>query len=175
MRISRIAAFALLVAIDAVPLLAYAQLTWTAPTQWASERPSSPMRRAQYRIDGPAGPAECGVFYFGRVDAGDARASASHWTTLFRTPDGAVVDDARISETMVGGLRVTRVEVIGAYVGGISGTPAADKPRPDHELLGAIAHGPEGPLFIRVVGPRATIEAIRSDFDALVRSLAPGP
>lgn len=175
MRIPRIAALALLVAIDAVPLLAHAQLTWTAPSQWVVDRPSSPMRRAQYRIDGPAGPAECAVFYFGRVDAGDAKASASHWTTLFRTPDGAVVDDARISETMVGDVRVTRVEVNGAYAGGISGAPAADKPRPDHELLGAIAHGPDGPLFLRIVGPRATIEAARADFDTLIRSLARAP
>ena len=34
-------------------------LTWTMPSGWTKETPSSPMRRAQYRIPGPAGLGEC--------------------------------------------------------------------------------------------------------------------
>src|SRR5262245_13287452 len=49
-------------------------LTWTVPAGWTAETPSSSMRRAQYRIQGPGGPAECAVFYFGPGQGGDARA-----------------------------------------------------------------------------------------------------
>ena len=28
-------------------------LTWTAPSEWTKEKPSSPLRRGQYRIPGP--------------------------------------------------------------------------------------------------------------------------
>ena len=36
-------------------------LTWTAPSEWTKEKPSSPLRRGQYRIPGPGGPAECAI------------------------------------------------------------------------------------------------------------------
>ncbi|OLB41753.1 MAG: hypothetical protein AUI04_06380 [Candidatus Rokubacteria bacterium 13_2_20CM_2_64_8] len=53
-------------------------LTWTAPSEWTKEKPSSPLRRGQYRIPGPGGPAECTVFYFGPGQGGDVtRSSAS--------------------------------------------------------------------------------------------------
>jgi hypothetical protein len=42
-------------------------------------------------------------------------------------------------------------------------------------LLGAIAHATDGPWFFRMVGPRATVEASRADFDALIASIAPRP
>jgi hypothetical protein len=51
-------------------------LTWTLPSGWTEEAPSSSMRRAQYRIPGPGGPAECAVFYFGPGQGGDAVSSA---------------------------------------------------------------------------------------------------
>ena len=52
-------------------------LTWTPPSDWVAETPSSSMRRAQYRIAGPGGPAECAVFYFGPGQGGDAKANAA--------------------------------------------------------------------------------------------------
>jgi hypothetical protein len=165
----------LVVAVQAAAL-AQGAITWTAPSAWVSEKvSSSPMRHAQYRVSGPAGPAECAVFFFGRVDAGDARGNAARWASSFRTADGKVVDDPKVTETRVGDLRVTRVEVTGNYMGSVSGSPTPEKGRPDHELLGAIAQAADGPWFFRIVGPRATVEASRADFDAMIASIAPRP
>jgi hypothetical protein len=41
-------------------------------------------------------------------------------------------------------------------------------------LLGAIADGPDAKWFFRAVGPRATLEAQRSAFDRMIRSLKRG-
>jgi hypothetical protein len=149
-------------------------LTWTAPSGWTKERPSSPMRRAQYRIPGPGGPAECVVFYFGPGQGGDAKSNAARWAGQFRRPDGSPVGDAYTTrETKVGDLAVLLVAVTGTYVGGMGGGPVGPE-RPSYMLLGAIADGPDAKWFFRAVGPRATLEAQRSAFDRMIRSLKRG-
>jgi hypothetical protein len=47
------------------------------------------------------------------------------------------------------------------------------KPEPsaDYRVLGAIAEGPVGPVFFKLVGPAATVEKAAGAFDTLVGSL----
>ena len=149
-------------------------LTWTAPAAWTVETPSSSMRRAQYRIQGPAGPAECAVFYFGPGQGGDARANATRWGSQFQGPDGKSAAAAiKTREIKVGAIPVLLVEVSGTYVGGMGGGPAGPA-RPDYMLLGAIAQGPDANWFFRATGPRATLERERAAFDAMIRSIKRG-
>ncbi len=149
-------------------------LTWTSPSGWAKETPSSPMRRAQYRISGPGGPAECVVFYFGPGQGGDAASNVARWAGQFRRPDGGPVGDAlRRRELKVGDIPVVTVEVTGTYVGGMGGGPAGPE-RPDYMLLGAIAEGPDARWFFRATGPRKTLEPQRATFDRMIRSIKRG-
>ena len=69
-------------------------LTWTAPSEWTKEKPSSPLRRGQYRIPGPGGPAECTVFYFGPGQGGDAESNIERWISQFRRADGSPASNA---------------------------------------------------------------------------------
>jgi hypothetical protein len=132
------------------------------------------MRRAQYRIPGPAGPGECVVFYFGPGQGGDAKSNAARWASQFRRPDGNPVGDGyRTQETKVGELAVVMVEVTGTYVGGMGGGPGGPE-RPKYMLLGAIADGPDAKWFFRATGPQATLEAQRAAFDRMIRSLRRG-
>jgi hypothetical protein len=147
-------------------------LTWTPPAGWVSESPSSSMRRAQYRITGPGGPAECVVFYFGPGQGGDAKSNASRWTGQFQKPDGAPAT-AKTRDIKVGDIPVTLVEVSGTYVGGMGSGPAG-APKPDHALLGAIAEGPDAPWFFRATGPRATLDAQKTNFEGMIRSIKRG-
>jgi hypothetical protein len=41
----------------------------------------------------------------------------------------------------------------------------------DALLLGAIAKGPQGSVFFKLVGPRASVEGARTAFDQLLESL----
>src|SRR5262245_40912700 len=57
---------------------------WKAPAGWIAETPSSPMRKAQYRVPGPGGDGECAVFYFGPGQGGDPMANAQRWVGQFK-------------------------------------------------------------------------------------------
>jgi len=149
-------------------------LTWTSPSGWTAETPSSSMRRAQYRIPGPGGPAECVVFYFGPGQGGDAQSNAARWASQFHRADGGPVGDAlKTREIKVGDIAVVLVEVTGTFAAGMGSGPAGPE-RPNYMLLGAIAQGPDANWFFRATGPRATLEAQRAAFDGLIRSLRRG-
>lgn len=149
-------------------------LTWKLPVGWTEEAPSSSMRRAQYRIPGSAGAAECVVFYFGPGQGGDAKANAARWASQFHRAAGGPVGEAlKTRETKVGDIPVLLVEVTGTYAGGMGSGPTGAE-RPNYMLLGAIAQGPDANWFFRATGPRATLEAQRAAFDGLVRSIKRG-
>ncbi len=44
-------------------------------------------------------------------------------------------------------------------------------PKPGGALRGAIAEGPQGPFFFKVVGPKKTVHAAATAFDGLLKSL----
>ncbi len=149
-------------------------LTWTPPSGWTKETPSSPMRRAEYRIPGKDGPGACVVFYFGPGQGGDARANVARWASQFRRADGSPVGDGfKTREFKVGDLAVVTVEVAGTYVGGMGGGPAGPE-RPDYMLLGAVVQGPDANWFFRATGPRTTMEAQRAAFEKMIRSVRRG-
>ena len=149
-------------------------LTWAAPKGWAAEQPSSSMRRAQYRIPGSGGAGECVVFYFGPGQGGDAESNANRWADQFTQPDGSSARKLLKTRKLdVNGIAVLLAEVTGTYRGGMPGGPAAPE-RPNYMLLGAIARGPDANWFFKATGPRATLEAQRAGFEAMVKSLKRG-
>jgi hypothetical protein len=148
-----------------------AAMTWKVPEGWTEEPPASAMRRAQYRVPGKAGDAECVVYYFGPGQGGDPRANALRWATQFKQPDGR--DSAQLLKTTpidVGGLTVLLVEVNGTYDNPMVNNEA----KPGYMLLGAVAEGPDANWFFKLTGPEATVQAQRQAFDRLVHSLRTG-
>jgi hypothetical protein len=168
-----IATLALLL-ISAGAVMAQAALTWTAPPAWKAEPPTSAMRRTQYRFSGPGGPAECVVFYFGPGQGGTPKANIDRWASQFRRADGTAIGDALKTRAIkVGDIPVTLVEIAGTFVGGMGGG-ASGPQQSDQMMLAAIAEGPDANWFFRAIGPRATLEAARADFEKMVRSLKRG-
>ena len=53
--------------------------------------------------------------------------------------------------------------------------PGAPAPTPisDALLLGAIAEGPQGSVFFKLVGPKDVVERARPAFDAMIASIRP--
>jgi len=149
------------------------ELVWKTPAGWVQEAPASSMRRAQYRISGSGGPAECAVFYFGPGQGGDGESNAARWAAQFRGGAGKPVGDVKRSTIKVGDIPVLMVEVAGTYVGGMGGSPTGPE-RANYMLLGAIAEGPDANWFFRVIGPRATINAQRAAFEEMIRSIRRG-
>jgi len=150
-------------------------LAWTPPGGWVAETPSSPMRRAQYRVPGSAGDGECAVFYFGPGQGGDPMSNATRWAGQFKLPDGRPATEAMTTSKMpVGDLEVLVVEVAGTYNGGMTMTSAPATPKPGYRLLGAIAPGPDANWFFKLTGPEATVATQREAFLGMVRSLKRG-
>jgi hypothetical protein len=150
-------------------------LAWTAPKSWIAEPPSSPMRRAQYRVPGKSGEGECAVFYFGPGQGGDPMANAQRWAGQFTLPDGSPAGSAmKTSEIEVGGLKVILVEVAGTYSGGMTMGSEPAQPKPGYRLLGAVAPGPDANWFFKFTGPDATVVEQRGAFESMVKSLKHG-
>jgi hypothetical protein len=145
-------------------------LAWTEPAGWVSEKPSSAMRKAQYKVPGPGGEAECVVFYFGPGQGGDAMSNASRWASQFKAAAGQAPMKTR--ELTSGSTKVLMVEVVGTYVGGMGSNVPGE--RPGYMLLGAIAQGPDSNWFFKLTGPEKTVQAQRAAFEAMVGSLKKG-
>ncbi len=149
-------------------------LQWTAPADWTSKG-STRMRAATYAVPAAAGDSEggeCAVYFFGPGQGGSVRANVRRWLGQFRTPEGGPVDDsARITETQVGELAVTRLEVSGTYL--FKPAPFAPKvtPKPDYRMLAAIVQGPVGPIFFKLTAPAKTATQVEAAFEKMLLSL----
>jgi len=152
----------------------HGELRWDTPRGWSQEKPTSPMRIAQYRVpaaqrDGDAG--ECVVFYFGPGQGGDAASNVARWSSQFSTPQGGPAQ-SRVTEQKLGDRLVTRVEVSGTYQpGSVSFGGETPPPRSGYMLLGAIVPGGDANWFFRCTGPETTMQANRAAFDGLLASI----
>jgi len=147
-------------------------LSWQDAAPFVRRTPKSSMRAAEYGVSGDD-TAELVVFYFGPDQGGSVDANVGRWLGQFKQPDGSdSASTAKRSTRDVGGIQVALLEVSGTYAGGMAmpGTPAPP-PLTDAMMLGAIATGPNGPIFFKLVGPRAAVERSREGFDQMIGSL----
>jgi hypothetical protein len=151
-------------------------LTWTGEAPLVQRAPKSQMRAAEYGLANDP-EAELTVFYFGEGQGGAVDANIARWLGQLSQADGSdTAQKAKRSERTVNAVTVNLIEATGNYAGGMAmpGAPAP-APIPDAMLLGAIANGPKGPVFFKLVGKRASVEAARAAFDGLVASIKPAP
>jgi hypothetical protein len=150
-------------------------LAWSVPETWIQEEPKSAMRRAQYRVAGAAGDAECVVFYFGPGQGGGPMANAERWADQFSQPDGSSPRDAMKTEQIeVDGMQVLLTEVTGTYSGGMAMMGGPSENLDGYMLLGAIAEGPDANWFFKLTGPEATVAGEREAFRSMIGSLSTG-
>lgn len=148
---------------------AVAGLTWTAPSGFVHRAPESAMRLAEYVV-GRAGDQDVAmtVFHFPGM-GGSVDSNLTRWIGQFTQPNGgSTLAVTRSETTTVNGIRVTTVTTQGRFEGGTMGGGTGD----DYRLLGAIAEATGGPVFFKLVGPRAIVDAAEPGFRALVASFA---
>jgi hypothetical protein len=130
------------------------------------------MRVAEYGVEGDA-LAELTVFYFGPDQGGSVDANVDRWLGQLQQADGSdTKQKAKRTTRELSGIAITQIEATGNFSGGMA-MPGAPTPAPiaDAMLLGAIAVGPQGPVFFKLVGPAQTVERARASFDQMVSSL----
>lgn len=147
-------------------------IAWTPPAGWVAETPANSVRRAQYRVPGPGGDAECVVFYFGPGQGGDPQSNAQRWASQLVDASGAPATP-KTREAKVGGLDVLYVEAAGTYLQGTM-TGTAVEQKADYALLAAVVAGPDANWFFKLTGPAATIEGQRAGFETMIGSIRAG-
>lgn len=143
-------------------------VAWQVPSRW-TEEPATGMRIATYGIPAPASGGEaarCAVYYFGPGQGGGTDANIERWIGEFENPTRPV---RRTFE--VRGLKVSRVEVSGTYLAHADPSQGASGPSSGWTLLGAIVEGPDGALFFKLTGPRASADPAAQEFDGMLASL----
>ena len=111
------------------------------------------MRKAQFSVPGKDGKAgEVVFFYFGGGNAGGVKANVDRWMKQFEDPQGQSVK----TET-VGGTKVTFAQAHGTF---LSGRPFGPKtPKAGYGMLAAIVEGKQGAIFVKMTGPKETVDA----------------
>ena len=142
-------------------------LTMPKPVTWVWTAPAMQFRALQYAVpalgvNAPAAELVFSVFLAG--DGGPVDANLDRWANQFRS--GTAAAESKRSQATVNGMQVSRVDSMGDYMG-----MGAAAPRPGYMQLGAIVQAPGRTVFMKVVGPQATVESNRAAFEAMIAGM----
>jgi hypothetical protein len=145
-------------------------LAATLPDEWVRETPDSAMRAVQARVPGAggAGDAQLVVFFLGEGMGGTAEANIVRWAGQFSGPAGEPVEPI-VTTDEYGGMAGTVVELAGTYAPGAMG--GGGGPEPGQRMIQAMIDAPRGKVFVRLLGPDATVAANRERFLAMLETL----
>jgi hypothetical protein len=158
---------ALSAAAPPAPAAAAAGIQWSVPARWTPGAGSA-MRVATYAVPAARGAdaGECAVFFFGTGQGGGVDENVARWAKQF---EGAPAP--KKTTATVGGMRVTRAEVAGAYLAPGGPMMQSTGKKTGYRLLGAIVEAPGGNVFFKLTGPASTVGTAQAEFDALVASV----
>lgn len=155
-------------------MLLAANLTFTAPGEWKPIATSSSMRVAQWALPHVPGDTQDGelvVYYFGG-QGGSVEANIERWTGQMKQPDGRPSSAVMKRESRtINGLSVTLVDVSGTYVAEMSPGSSQLHNSPGFRMRAGVVETPNGPYFIKLVGPARTIAAFDRQFESFLSSV----
>ena len=136
--------------------------SFSSPEKWVSSTPTSKMRKAQFSVPGENGKnAEVAFFHFGNGGAGGVKANVDRWMKQFEE-----AKDRTIKSTVIGEVPVTYAQAHGTFLSGSAFGPKT--PKPNYALLAAIISGKNGSIFIKMTGPKETVEGQVSNMKKMV-------
>jgi hypothetical protein len=148
-----------------------AGIEWTIPTGW-DKGGEKPMRAATYTVGSGDALAECAVFFFGTGQGGDVEANISRWISQVKQPDGSESNATAVKgEVKSACCTITTVEVAGTYLASSGPMMQTTAEKPGFVLLGGIVPGPQGNVFFKLTGPKATVDKVKADFLTMLRSV----
>jgi hypothetical protein len=143
-------------------------LSFTAPEGW-KELPKSGMRVADYKLpaaEGAADEAQVTVYDFGALGGGSADSNVQRWLGQFDPKDGDPKIEKPKDEDK---LKITLVEVGGTYVAETRPGSGVKNNKPGWAMIAAVVEGGGKTLFVKAVGPKATIEKQADAIRAYIR------
>lgn len=140
---------------------------------WEAETPSSTMRKAQFllpRADGDAKDASLVVYHFG-TGGGSKEDNIERWKGQFEGVGGHV-ELTQTHRRNANSLDVLDVAASGTYVAETAPGSGVRVNEPGWRMLASIVDTPEGPYYVKLVGPGRTVEKWSSSYRAFVSTLA---
>ena len=148
------------------------RVSLTAPAGWQKKEPASRIVEAEFAI-----PAVGGDQTPGRLTAmgagGSVESNIERWVGQFAGAGGAAAKPKR-DKASVGGAEIEIVDLSGTYKDSPGGPFAGGKTvmRDNYRMLGAIIQTKDqGNYFLKLYGPKATIDASEKGFQEMVKSV----
>jgi len=150
------------------------ELTYKVPDGWITEKPTSAMRVAQYKLPKAEGDPEDGslvLYYFGATQGGAVQANIDRWIGQMQQPDGSSSKDkAKTDNLTVNGLKVTTVDLTGTFTAEMMPGSGDRHNNADYRLRGAVIETPKGNYFAKLVGPSKTVARWDQAFNDYLKS-----
>jgi hypothetical protein len=115
-------------------------------------------------------PASCVVFFFGPGGGGGVDANLERWEKQFQSSRPARRE--RLGQAK--DVRAHLLDVQGTYVAETRPGSGERVNEQDWRLLAAVLEVPGGPLYLKLVGPRATVDDTESTFRAWIATFEAG-
>ena len=140
-----------------------------APEGWLRQKPANRMRKAQFKLPHAENDTFDGeltvIPAFGGMDA-----NVQRWKQQFKEAPEPLMTTRKVA-----GMDVAIVQLDGTYM--YKARPMdpneAGQARPDYRVLAAVVQAPEGQVFFKSFGPRATMEKWQEAFTDMVDSFVP--
>jgi len=149
-------------------------LKFTVPPGWIEEERTSSMRIAQYRLPKAEGDTEDGsvvLYYFGQGQGGSTAANIERGVGQMKQAEGGSSKAIAREESFdLNGLKVTTVDVAGTYVAETTPGSGTFENKPGYRLRAAVVETPNGPYFLKLVGPEKTVARWNESFLRFLKS-----
>ena len=150
------------------------ELRYKVPEGWVTEKPTSSMRAAQYKLpksEGDPEDASLVLYFFGAGQGGSVSDNIDRWMGQMQQPDGSASKDKATTETItVNGLKVTMVDVNGTYTAQMSPGSDTHFNNSNYRLRAAVIETPKGNYFAKLIGPAKTVGRWDQSFGDYIKS-----
>lgn len=147
------------------------ELRFKAPAEWVTEKPSSNMRVAQYKLpkaEGDSEDASLVLYFFGTNQGGSVEANLDRWKGQIETTDTG--SKAKTETLNVNQLKVTTIDLVGTYTAETAPGSGVRHNKPGYRLRAAVIETPKGAYYVKLVGPTITVNRWNKAFADYLKS-----
>jgi len=145
-----------------------------APEGWTTEKASSSMRVAQYKLpkaEGDKEDASLVLYYFGANQGGTSQANIDRWISQIQQPDGSdSKSKAKTENLTVNGLKVSTVDVTGTYTAEMAPGSGSFHNDNNYRLRAAVIETPKGNYYVKLAGPAGTVARWDQSYNDYLKS-----
>ncbi|MCH2182191.1 MAG: hypothetical protein MK108_09320 [Mariniblastus sp.] len=143
-----------------------------APSAWKKIKPKINFIEAEFQIPPTEGDENNGRLTIMGA-GGSVQANIDRWIGQFKQSDGTSTRSKTKSEKMeVNGMPVHMVDITGNYMDGMGGPFGPKTERENYRMLGAIIEtANDGRYFVKLYGPRKTIDKQAAQFKKMIQGV----